>query len=369
MKHDNNQSLAGELLEVQRTLGWMDLVIGSIGDAVYVTGKDSRLVFANQCFSDLVGTPRIFLLGQGLQEIFVTKPVAKIPIEFKDEATATASHGLNTGIYEWRNREGIKHVFRISSQVLKTTDQTVYLAQNITREYELSRMKSNFIDLASHQLRTPMTAVMTYTHMLHDGFGGELTPSQQKLSSTIIEASERMVKLVNDLLTITRAQNNTATIAKTDVLIESVFQEISTEVGPALDAQELQLNVSVDPASLSIASNRHMLHEVFSNLVVNAIQYTPAGGSISLKARLVSDQLCVDVSDTGIGIPEEYLPKLFTQFSRAENATIAYPEGTGLGLYMIKLLLEKLGGTIACSSKLHKGTTFTVTLPYELIEE
>lgn len=361
---NNESAIAHELLDVQRTLGWMDLVIGSIDDAVYVTDQESIIVFSNQYFSDLVDCPRVFLLGRKLEDVFTVKPASKPIAEYAGLPASTANAAnQRMGIYEWENKQGAKYIFRISQQVLATTNQTVYLAQNITREYELSRMKSNFIDLASHQLRTPMTAVMTYAHMLHDGFGGELTAGQHKLSATIIESSERMIKLVNDLLTITRAQNNKNGYIIKPVKLEKLFKKIETEVKPVIRKKHLQLTIQHKTTGLVLQNDENMLHEIFSNLIVNAMQYTPEGGSICVTTAARKNSVTIKVADTGIGIPKEYIPELFKQFSRAENAVEAYPDGTGLGLYMIKLLLEKSGGAITCKSVIGRGTTFTVTIP------
>jgi signal transduction histidine kinase len=110
-------------------------------------------------------------------------------------------------------------------------------------------------------------------------------------------------------------------------------------------------------------TDESILHEIVSNLIVNATQYTPAGGSITVTYDCDEMVVRISIKDTGIGIPEEYQSEMFKQFSRADNALLAYPAGTGLGLYVIKLLLDKLDATIECNSKVGVGTTFTVSIP------
>lgn len=365
MPNDKALSLARELLEVQRTLGWMDLVIGSIDDAVYVTDSESRIVFANQCFADIVGHQRVFLLGQKLTTIFnVTAPA--IPIkDYVLSGTKSKQYQSSgeTGIFEWQSYLMEQYVFRISKRNLATTEQTVYLAQNITAEYALSKMKNSFIDLASHQLRTPLTAIMTYSHMLNDGLRGELTTAQKELSSTIIRASERMVKLVDDLLTITRVQNTDTLIDRSNISLSELFTKIESEINEPLAAKSITISVDIPESANYLYSNAAAVREIFSNLIVNAIQYTPNGGHIRVASDVADTCLVVSVSDNGIGIPSDYLPNIFKQFSRAANATAVHPEGTGLGLYVIKVLLDKIGGTISCTSKESEGATFIVELP------
>lgn len=365
MPSDKAQSLAKELLEVQHTLGWMDLVIGSIDDAVYVTDGDSRIIFANQYFADLIGQPRVFLLGQLLQEVFDTKQPAAPIKDFIQTDTGTAKNqpGEDSGIYEWQNEKLEKYVFRISQRQLATTGQIVYLAQNITTEYALSKMKNGFIDLASHQLRTPLTAIMTYSHMLHDGMRGEMTAGQKELSTTIIRASERMNRLINDLLTITRVQNTDALTEQADISLSELFTSINSEVKNRVAEKSLNIDYVIPKTADSVYNNAAALREIFSNLLVNAIQYTPPGGRIEVIAKSSGNNVIIAISDTGIGIPADYLSNIFKQFSRAANATVIHPEGTGLGLYVIKVLLDKIGGKITCKSIEKKGTTFTVTVP------
>jgi signal transduction histidine kinase len=363
MRNERDSTLADELLEVRRTLGWMDLVIGNISDAVYVSDKKSRLIFVNQYFSDLLNIPRVFLLGRQLDEVFVTS-------EIKDEkgdvpgnqAEQSATLKEQVGTFKWLDQNAKQYIFRISRRRLSTTGQTVYLARNITQEYEISRMKTSFIDLASHQLRTPMTAIMTYTHMLHDGFGGKLSKGQEELSATILQASERMISLVNDLLTITRIQNCKDIVLRQAVSLDSILQKIDAELQSRIAEKQLRFEIVVAPDAPKIVTNEAMLHEILSNLIVNAVQYTPTGGKIRAVVTDSRKQVSIAISDNGIGIPADYLPNVFEQFSRADNALAVYPEGTGLGLYVIKILLDRIGGTIECRSTVNKGTTFTVRL-------
>ncbi len=140
MPTDNHENITGELLEVQRTLGWMDLVIGNISDAVYVTNVEGRIVFANQFFANVVGVERVFLLGEQLNDIFPAL-LMDVPISeyaHSDDHSAISGN-KRSGIYEWTDQNNRQYIFRISSTLLGTTDQTVHLAQNITREYRMSK--------------------------------------------------------------------------------------------------------------------------------------------------------------------------------------------------------------------------------------
>jgi len=363
MSKSNSNHLTDALLEVHRTLGWMDLVLGSISDSVCVTDTNNHVVFANDSFADLVGVQRVFLLGLKLDEVFQFKETPHPLAEYRMTTNKLVVEDGCNGIFEWADTRGNDLIFRITSRFLPGTKQTVYLIQNITREYELIRMKNKFIDLASHQLRTPMTSIMMYAHMLRDGFAGELSPDQLKVTNTIVTSSERMISLVNNLLSITRAQNDLRKFQYAKVFPADILKLIQTELTPKLLQKKIDLVLDTPDATLSLQSDASVIHEIFSNLIVNAVQYTNESGTITVKVSEDDDLIRITVKDTGIGIPETYIPHIFDQFSRADNALEKYPEGTGLGLYLIKILLEKVGGTISCESTLNIGTSFTVALP------
>lgn len=361
---DSRKYLAAELLEVQRTLGWMDLVISSIDDAVCVVDSEGKLVFANDCFADLVDIHRIFLLGIKMKDIIALKKIDNPQAEYRDSQNKLSGSTENkSDIFEWENKQGHKLMFRVASRLLPNSDQNVFLIQNITREYELTRLKNNFVNLASHQLRTPMTAIMTYSHMLSGGLAGALQKDQQEIADTIVQASERMIHLVDGLLKITRVQSDKLNFKKESVSLPTVFGQILAELQPSFRKKKLKCKVIVPADTPTIQNDTSAIHEIFSNLVVNALQYTRESGTITVTALATQDSVITTVRDTGIGIPKEYQSLLFNQFSRADNALEEFSEGTGLGLYLVKILLEKIGGSISFKSKLNSGTTFTVTLP------
>ena len=198
--------------------------------------------------------------------------------------------------------------------------------------------------------------------MLNDGFAGDLTSSQLKLSGTVVEASERMIRLINDLLAITRIQNSHSHTRTQTVMLSSLLRKIENELHPSMQRKDLQFETSLGNAH-SITSDESYLHEMLSNLIVNAIQYPPSRGKITVTMVRDGNKLRIAVIDTGIGIPKKYITTMFDQFTRADNALLEHPAGTGLGLYIVKLLADKLGATIDCQSTVGRGTTFIVSVP------
>lgn len=363
MPKDYSKSLERELLAVQRTLGWMDLVIGSITDAVYVVDRDDRLVFVNQYFSDLLGVPRVFLLGKNLSEVFDLKLKDDLDKEFlaSDKVDSDSGEGTSN-IFTWYTRD-INKIFKVSCRFIDTIQQTVYIAKDITREYEISVMKSNFINIASHQLRTPMTAIMLYANMLKDGYAGTIDSGQYKLVKTIVQSSERMISLINDILLISRVQNGEEDLTIKDSTLIETLNFITDEIEPEIRSKQLNLNVDYAEGIHAVKCNDFIIHEILNNLITNAIQYTPAGGTISVKVEVLEGSVKIAVKDTGIGIPKDYIPQIYQQFLRAPNAFSVFNEGTGLGLYVVKMCVDQINGTIECESEINRGTTFTIVFP------
>lgn len=363
MADKTSNSLAGKLLEVQRSLGWMDIVLGSITDAVYVTDKDKRLIFANQAFSNLLKVPRVFLLGSSLSDVFSPKLKKDPQTEFlSNPGLPDVDNTSGVNVYEWVQEDQLC-IFKISYRTIPTTCQTLYIATDITDEYELSVIKSNFINIASHQLRTPMTAIMTYSNMLHDGIGGGLKPVQKNLTKTIISSSERMIKLINDILLITRIQNGDPSLLQKDGLLWDVMMAVESDLHNKILIKRIRFKKVYAKSIRKTACNTFVTQEIVSNLMANAVQYTPEDGSITAEVDLQDSQVIITITDKGIGIPAKDLPTIFDQFSRAPNALEVFSEGTGLGLYVVRTLIKQINGTIICNSKLNKGTTFKVTFP------
>ncbi len=363
MTENNEGHLAAELLEVQRTLGWMDLVIGNITDAVYVVDHEYRLVFANQYFSEMVNIPRVFLFGRKIDEVFKlqSKDDPNKKLLSKKEKTKITEHN-NTSTYEWTDN-GSHKIFKISSRFIATIKQTVYIAKDITSEYEIAVMQSNFINIASHQLRTPMTAIMMYANMLHDGYAGSIDDEQKMMVKNIVTSSERMISLINDILLISRVQNGEENLKLKDGILSELLVSLENEMKPKLDEKNINFHTDYSVSANKVRCNKFILHEIISNLLTNGIQYTPEAGTVTLQVETTETDVRILVSDTGIGIPDEYISSVYDQFSRAPNAFEVFNEGTGLGLYIVKTMIDQINGTINCDSEIHKGTTFTVTFP------
>jgi signal transduction histidine kinase len=224
--------------------------------------------------------------------------------------------------------------------------------------------KTWFLQKAAHQLKSPFGAVYSLMKVLRKGYLGPVSEEQQDALLRCERRLETMGKLVNDLLKlgIRRMSTDRTTLhsvdgAKVVAALSDLFETSASEKGVRLT---FQIRDSIPP----IMGDEKLLEELFTNLISNAVKYTPSGGKVSVVLEPLShDRVKFQVSDTGIGIPEEDVSRLFTEFFRAENAKALAEEGTGLGLVIVKEILDFLGGSISVRSKVGEGTTFTCLLP------
>jgi two-component system, OmpR family, phosphate regulon sensor histidine kinase PhoR len=233
--------------------------------------------------------------------------------------------------------------------------------QDVTHEREVSRMKSDFVSFVTHQLRTPLAGIKWMLELASQE--ADVPPDAGSYVQDAREAAQRLIVLVNDLLDISRLERGKLTIATEAVDLDALTRGVLDET--ALLAQERGHRISISAAAALPAAlaDRQLVRQVMLNLVSNAIKYTRSGGAIAIRMEHEADLVRWSISDTGIGIPPLAQARLFEKFYRADNVVTIETEGTGLGLYLVRLIMEQLGGRVWCESREGEGSTFTFTLP------
>ncbi|MBA3757426.1 PAS domain-containing sensor histidine kinase [Candidatus Saccharibacteria bacterium] len=353
-----------KITELRQTLAWMDIVMSNIVDSVAVINFDGELLFVNDAFADLMNEPRILLLGKNINNLLKLSPIGDARSEpYIPREKIAQTNDTYKAMYEWQPSTNETIILKLIIRYIITTKQSVIMIQNVTEEYEQEKISRNFNTLASHQLRTPISAIKTYSHLLIDGYAGELASSQKKLAETIKTSADHTNKLLNLLLDLSNTGHNKYKSPEQSVVITDVFNEIFTEVSSEVKTKKLSYNVILPKDVPKLMVDRNAVHEVLSNLITNAIKYTPLKGKISVGGRVVGDSVVISIEDSGIGIPLNYQRKIYYQFSRADNAIEVDPTGTGLGLYLVKQLVDRMNGDVSFKSQLNKGTTFWLRLP------
>jgi two-component system sensor histidine kinase GlrK len=227
---------------------------------------------------------------------------------------------------------------------------------------EVDKMKSDFFSLMSHELRTPLTSINEGTNLFLEGHGGEVTEKQKKLLSIISEESNRLIKLVNSLLDLSKMEAGMLAYNFSESQIDPLIHKAIIEVIPLALARKIKIEKQVGDLR-PVRMDTERILQVLRNLLGNALKFTPNGGLISVSARLAGEWVEVSVADTGPGIPEEHLSTIFDKFRQVDPKKSGSFKGTGLGLAIAKHIVIKHGGKIWIESTLGKGSTFFFVLP------
>lgn len=352
--------------EGQRALA--EVLFSSIGDGAVTTDEYGKITRINPVATQILGYTEKEALGKWFPKLFaaydengVAIPLIERPVT---RAFVTGNIISEKIRYKTKNGELLPIAMTISPIMVK--DQPVgciEIFRDITKEYEVDKMKSDFISLASHQLRTPLSAIKTYAHMLLDGFMGPMTKPQVKSLKTIVSAANRMNETISTLLNITRIESGSIAVARKPVTVANIIEEVIHENRLAVTEKKINCKLIKPQDPVKIISDGAVLKEIVANLVSNAIKYTPSGGDVSIEINTRGGQVMVAVKDSGVGIPEESKENVFTKFFRAENVIKQETSGTGLGLYLVKGLVKELGGDVWFDSAEGKGSTFYVSLP------
>ena len=229
---------------------------------------------------------------------------------------------------------------------------------------ELDQIKSRFFGNISHELRTPLTLLLAPLEMLLHQRGREVTPGVRELLATMHTNGMRLLKLINDLLDLVRLESGRMEIKREPVEIAEFARGLSNSVLRVAEAKGVRLETFVEDGLGSILADRDKLEKVALNLLFNAIKFTPTGGLIELAVQKHGEELVLQVKDTGVGISERDLPHVFDRFWQADTSSRRKYQGTGIGLALVKELVEAQDGTVSITSQVAKGTTITVRVPY-----
>jgi len=350
-----------------------EALFASIGEGVIATDTEGTIIQVNKLALEILGYRKADLIGHWFTDTVVAvyedgsivdnqqRPISK--------AYLTGRAITERTFYMRKNGTIIPIMTTVSPVLLRGKPiGAISVFRDTTEEMQNDRLKMDFIGIASHQLRTPLTAVVTYAHMLEENFGGKLSDIQLSFVNVIITASRRMNELIGTLLNITRIEAGNIRVEPKFVQIENIIQEILDELKPEADGKRIKLNLTVEPKLEKIKTDKLLVHEVFANVISNAIKYTPPGGKILVTVTEHYNDIIISVKDNGYGIPIEDQRYIFTKFFRSSTAMKRDVSGTGLGLYLTKVLVDNLGGEVWFKSIKNKGTTFFVSLPRSGLE-
>jgi signal transduction histidine kinase/CHASE3 domain sensor protein len=240
----------------------------------------------------------------------------------------------------------------------------IWTLREVTQQRELDRLKDEFVATVSHELRTPLTSMMGFLEMVREGEAGELNDEQKRFLGIVYRSSERLQRLVGDLLFVARLDASGLQLHFGDAWLDEIVRDTVESSSALARAREVELVAEVD-AVPPVSGDRERLSQLVANLISNALKFTPAGGRVVARAFVDGSSAVVEIQDTGIGIPAAEQDRLFQRFFRSSTATEQAIPGTGLGLVISKAIAEAHGGTIGVMSAPGEGSCFRVEIPLE----
>ena len=376
LNHERNEAVAVQQKD--------EAILSSIGDAVFAIDTNEKITLLNPVAEHISGFTRDEAVGRPYKEIlhFLYEGTDKVNEKFVRRALAghiTAMHDHTILL----RKDGTRIAVADSAAPIRNAKGKILGAiivfRDVSKEQELDRAKTEFVSLASHQLRTPLSAINWYSEMLLNGDAGSITAEQKEYLQEIYEGNQRMIELVNSLLDVSRLDLGKLTNEPVPTDMSAIVASIHKELKTSIAHKKHHLTLAIAKKFDLVLADPKLLRMVVQNLMSNAVKYTSDNGTIVVTLRPAhaeeilkagirktsGDYFLFSVADNGFGIPKEEQAHIFSKLFRADNVRELDVEGTGLGLYIVKEVVEKLGGRVWFESVEHKGTTFFVVMPFK----
>jgi signal transduction histidine kinase len=265
----------------------------------------------------------------------------------------------------------LRKVLEEKQRFVKLKDFADQLERRNQELRKIDSVKSEFVSVASHELRTPLAAIKNAVQLILSGKTGEINANQEKFLSMAERNINRLTNILNDLLDLSRIESGKIELKFKDIQLKDVVELAASSLRPHADVKSIRIDVQIQEALPAVWGDQEKIEQILTNLIGNAIKFTPDGGKILISAEPIShdqndgygNMVAISVKDTGIGIPAEHLDAIFEKFHQVEGSLHRSVSGTGLGLAITKGLVEAHQGKISVESEVRKGSTFTFTLP------
>ena len=358
------------IFNLEKKLAIREAMISSVGDGLVATDRDGKILLMNSAAEKMLLQNAKAVIGKNYVE---TVPAAdkegRIIPNDERPLLAVLKYGktfTNHSANYYVRKNGSKFPAAITTSPINYQNSiigAIITFRDITHEKEVDRMKTEFISLASHQLRTPLSAISWLVELLQNGDAGQLNRQQLDLLGDIYQSNKRMIQLVNDLLNISRMETGRIIIDPKPTHLGQLLEEVLKDLKPKINSKRQKLALSYHPDLSEIKIDPNLIRAVYLNLLSNAIKFTPENGEISVIISRKGSDIISQITDSGWGIPKNEQGKIFQKFYRGSNVVQKVFEGTGLGLYLVKSIIEASRGKIWFKSEKNRGTTFWFSLP------
>jgi two-component system phosphate regulon sensor histidine kinase PhoR len=331
----------------------METILTTMADGIIITDKSGRVVLFNKASETIFARQAVEAIGQSVSELDLHPELAGMVAEtLRTQGIVRKDLRLDKGL-------SISAYTTTVKDPPSDVEGAVVVLHDLTEIRNHERAQKDFVANVSHELRTPITAVRVTAEALLGGAKNDPKLLDRFLTNLVTE-SERLSALIDDLLEVAKLESGRLQARHTEVDLRTLTERVADIFQAEADRRGVRLECCVP--EISVFADERQLEQVVANLTDNAIKYTPEGGSALITADEQDDYVSISVADTGIGIPQGDLPRIFERFYRVDKARSRQMGGTGLGLSIVKDIVDAHGGTISVQTRLNQGSTFTVTL-------
>ena len=340
----------------------MQEIFQNLPDGVAVTDMEGKITFANRAISVLLDTVQndSDLTGEAMEKRLLEEmpDLASTPLLDPNSSSRPAVSELQ------RPDDDSNRVVRVARQPLRSENfkGQVWSMRDITQQKLAEKMRDQFIDTATHELRTPLSNIKAYAETLATCDSIKIE-EQKEFCNIINSETTRLARFVDDLLSISSMEVGSLSAERQKVETARLFAEVESKVLPSMQQKNITFEKRLPEKMPDLQLDKEKMVAVLVNLLGNAAKYTPEGGNVAMKVKIDDAHLQIAIEDTGVGISAEELPKVFDKFFRSTDARVQAETGTGLGLSLAREVIRMHGGDLTVESQLDKGSTFTVTIP------
>jgi PAS domain S-box-containing protein len=359
-KAQSIRKLNNRLIERAR---FVDSALRSVEDGLIIAAPDGHIHFANRQAAAILGSGDDGLVGADLLERLAAcdssagsatagrEMMARVLIERTPAEREITVRGVRTRQF----------VLRMAATPGGEVLGIVASLSDITRQKELQQTKNDVISLVSHEMRTPLTAIQGMSEVLANY---DVDPAKRReINLAINDEVKRLTRMITEYLDITRLENGATVMRKSAIRVDTVIERTLVLLEPVAAAKSIRLTRRFDPEAPALLADPDLLARAVQNLVSNAVKYSPQGTEVIVSTRVVGDSVLVEVADRGFGIPASDLARVFEKFYRVPRVQDADVPGTGLGLSLVKEIMELHGGSVTVQSEVGQGSIFTIALP------
>ncbi|MCD8484343.1 PAS domain S-box protein [Candidatus Woesebacteria bacterium] len=357
-----------------------EAMLNSIGEGLVAHDQSGNVILMNAAAQTMLGYSSDDLVGQKFVEVVRAEDERGNVVSAEERSLTKAFERLEPLVddHVYVRKNGSKFVVQVTNSPILDGEKNygvIQVFRDITHDREVDNMKTEFIALASHQLRTPLSTINWYIEMVLSGDAGEINEEQKRFLTEAYQGATRMVSLVNALLNVARIESGTFIVDPKPTDLIRIARSVMDELKLEIDQKNIRFSEEHDTFE-EVNLDEELTKIIIDNIVTNAVKYTPAGGKVHMEIRRFSagerlpsdgqaeeDGFLVSVRDTGVGIPEHQKAQIFDKLFRADNVRKTDTQGTGLGLYITKRVVEQSSGKIWFQSTENEGSVFYVYLP------